>query len=277
VTTQLHHPALQAPLLKEEGTAQSSPFQGGVDPLFNRGDGVVSSFLMREEEGVFSAKYYMQLDIKTFFPSIDRKILSALAEGLIRKAVNNSVWTEEMLRLAKRIIFHDAASDFYYKGDSELKALVPKEKSLIYQKQGKGLPIGNYTSQFFANLYLNEVDQYIKRILKCKYYVRYVDDLVIIGFADADFEALKKSINYFLREKLELVLNAKKSRIRPVANGIDFLGYFFKADHMLARRKVIGRMNKKLFSPMINNEKKNEIIASYFAHFKRADAWALAH
>ena len=219
--------------------------------------------------------HYLQLDIKTFFPSIDQKILFNIAERLIYRVAKNIEWAAEVRWLAKKIIFHNAAANYYYKGNPELKKLIPPEKSLVGRAAGKGLPIGNYTSQFFANLYLNELDQFIKRELKCKHYVRYVDDLVMLGADRSEFDGWIIKINDFLKNKLALKLNEKKIRARPVASGIDFLGYFIKADYVLVRRAVVRRLRKRLFGSAENREQLLQTISSYMAHFKHADSWKL--
>ena len=226
--------------------------------------------------------HYLQLDIKTFFPSIDQKILFSIAERLIWRVAKNIEWAGEMTWLSRRIIFHNAAANYYYKGKPELKKLIPPEKSLVGRQPGRGLPIGNYTSQFFANLYLNELDQFIKRDLRCRNYVRYVDDLVLVHADKSDFDGWTERINDFLKNKLALRLNEKKIRARPVASGIDFLGYFIKADYVLVRRAVVRRLHKRLFAPASptdvpteNRELLLQTISSYFAHFKFADSWRL--
>lgn len=219
--------------------------------------------------------YYGQLDIKTFFPSIDQEILFKVTKKLILKVKQNLEWKKEMLWLSRVIIFHNAVSDYVYKGEKKLIDLVPKGKSLTEQKPSKGLPIGNYTSQFFANLYLNELDQFIKNELRIKKYIRYVDDIVVISKGKDDLPKLEYQINNFLKERLDLELNRKKTKIKAVKNGVDFLGYFIKKDYSLVRRSVIGRMNKKLYAKDINKKKKQEALSSYFAHYRHANSYQL--
>ena len=129
----------------------------------------------RERETKDSRLFYLQAGISSFFTSIDQKILF----GLIRKRIKNP----EILWLSKTIIFHDCARDIAPKIQSQPRLFekLPPEKSLFKVARGKGLPIGNLTSQFFANVYLNELDQFVKHNLKAKFYVRYVDDFVILG------------------------------------------------------------------------------------------------
>lgn len=190
--------------------------------------------------------YFLQLDIKTFFPSIDKGVLFGLTERLIHNIVKNNRWEHEMLWLARLIIWHDPTLSYKYRGDPRLKALVPREKSLVFQPKGRGLPIGNYTSQFFANLYLNELDHFVKRTLRCRQYVRYVDDLILLGTDPVCLRRWRDEIGRFLFVRLGMSLHPKKTRLQGVAQGIDFLGYFLKTEYTLVRRKVVKRLKGKL-------------------------------
>ncbi len=94
------------------------------------------------------------------------------------------------------------------------------------------MPLGNLTSQFFANIYLNELDYFVKHKLKVKYYIRYVDDFVILHSSKSQLKIWKQKINEFLKNKLSLELHPDKSRIISLSKGIDFVGfrnyYYFK-------------------------------------------------
>ena len=109
-----------------------------------------------------------------------------------------------------------------------------------------GMPLGNLTSQFFANIYLNELDYFVKYQLKVKYYIRYVDDFVILHFSKEQLEEWKDKINYFLNNNLRLQLHPEKSKIIPLSRGIEFVGfrnfYYFK----LLRRRNIKNMESKI-------------------------------
>ena len=108
------------------------------------------------------------------------------------------------------------------------------------------MPLGNLTSQFFANVYLNELDYFVKHELKAKYYIRYVDDFVILHNSKSQLEKWKKEINRFLIEELKLELHPQKSKIIPLSKGIDFVGfrnfYYFK----LLRKRNIKNMERKI-------------------------------
>ena len=119
------------------------------------------------------------------------------------------------------------------------------EEILYAQKREKGLEIGNYTSQMFANIYLNVIDQYIKHILKIKYYLRYMDDSVLFVKTKQEAKELLEKITIFLREKLELELN-KKTQIFKSKQGVNFCGYKISAYRLKLRDKGKRKLKKKV-------------------------------
>lgn len=129
-----------------------------------------------------SPAYFLQLDIHNFFNSIDRPILFKLLQKRLGKAIKQGKLEREeaeTLRwLCHVLLKHDLNSDVKYLGRSKDFARVPAHKRFGALGENKGLPIGNLTSQFFANVYLNELDQFVKHQLKCRHYLRYVDDCV---------------------------------------------------------------------------------------------------
>jgi len=108
------------------------------------------------------------------------------------------------------------------------------------------MPLGNHTSQFFANLYLNELDQFVKHILKAKYYIRYVDDFVILYNSKEQLEEWKLRINNFLRDKLKLELHKDKSKVIPLSRGIDFVGFRVFYHFKLVRKRNVRKMKYKI-------------------------------
>jgi hypothetical protein len=262
---------------------------------------IYDSYACRKDKGAHKAvlrlrkfsrqnKYYLQIDVKNFFTSIDKNTLySIFLKGKFNK---------ETRSLLKKMIFHDPTSNYYLKGDGNLFSKIPPCKSLFYTPKNRGLPIGNLTSQFFANVYLNEVDQYIKRTLKVKHYIRYVDDMILLSDDKNQLLKWRDEINGFLSEKLKLSLHPGKDRIGAVENGIDFLGYIVRPNYILSRRRVAGNLKKKLnlfnkgYYLLSNNQKQislplssnptDEEIArmlttvnSYYGHFKHADTYNL--
>ena len=131
--------------------------------------------------------------------------------------------------LAKIIIFQDPIHPLpIFTGNKKLLSLVPKEKSLFYTPKDKGLPIGSFTSQFFANIYLNELDQFVKHRLKAKFYIRYVDDFILLANEREQLIGWMREIEEFLKIRLEFRLHPKRRKLQPISNGIDFLGYIVR-------------------------------------------------
>ncbi len=112
--------------------------------------------------------------------------------------------------------------------------------------QKKGMPLGNLTSQFFANIYLNELDYFIKHELKAKYYLRYVDDFVILHKSKIQLEEWKLKINCFLRKELKLELHKDKSKVISLSKGIDFVGFRNFYHFRLLRTRNIRKMLFKI-------------------------------
>ena len=108
------------------------------------------------------------------------------------------------------------------------------------------MPLGNLTSQFFANVYLNELDYFVKHKLKAKYYIRYVDDFIILHEGKEKLETWKKEVELFLKEKLKLDLHPDKSKIIYLSKGIDFVGFRNLWHHRLLRKRNIRSMFKKI-------------------------------
>lgn len=182
--------------------------------------------------------YCLKADIRHYFDEVDH--------GILLKLISRKIKDRKVINLINKIIKN-------------------------YSNE-KGMPLGNLTSQFFANIYLNELDYFVKHKLKIKYYVRYVDDFVIL---DSSKETLQMggAIDSFLREKLKLELHPEKSRIIPLAKGIDFVGfrnfYHFK---LLRKRNVKNMKNKiKLFS---GGKMSYEKLIESFEGWKAYAKWA---
>lgn len=114
------------------------------------------------------------------------------------------------------------------------------------QDSKKGMPLGNLTSQFFANVYLNELDYFIKHELKAIYYIRYVDDFIILHQSKQQLMLWKEEINEFLKNKLKLELHPQKSRIIPLSRGVDFVGFKNFCRFRLPRKRNIRSMQRKI-------------------------------
>jgi len=145
-------------------------------------------------------------------------------------------------------------------------------------RTGIGMPLGNLTSQFFANVYLHELDYFAKHTLKVRYYVRYVDDFVILHKSKEQLVIWKKAIERFLRDNLKLELHPQKSRIIPLSKGVDFVGfrnfYYFR----LLRKRNVGKMRVKIrlfLKDELSPKKFIEIFQGWNAYAKWANAYKL--
>ena len=166
---------------------------------------------MRHCKEIWKEYYILKMDIAKYFDNINKKILLEIIERKIKD--KNLIW------LIKEILYA--------------------------QKREKGLEIGNYTSQMFANIYLNEIDQYIKHNLKIKYYCRYLDDSVLIVKTKKEAKKVLKEIKKFLKDHLELELN-KKTQIFKNKQGVNFCGYKINEYRMKIRDKGKRKLKKKI-------------------------------
>ena len=146
--------------------------------------------------------------------------------------------------LLEKIIFSDPIKDCIYKWDKNLKKLIKSEKSLFFTEKSVWLPIWNYSSQFFVNIYLNDLDLYIKSLWFLHF--RYVDDLVIFWNNFSELSNLEKKINNYLEINLNQTLAKQKTKLKPIKHWIDFLWYFVKPYCLYIRNRVKSSFIKKL-------------------------------
>jgi len=160
--------------------------------------------------------YALKCDIRKFFDSIDHRVLI----GLIEKEVK----------------------------DKRLRILIRKIIGSFSTAPGKGLPLGNVTSQLFANVYLNELDRYAKRELKARCYARYCDDFGIVSDSREYLGDCVEKIRRFCKERLFLDLHPRKIVIRKISQGVDFLGYVLLPHRRVLRTHTRARLLKKLIN-----------------------------
>lgn len=211
--------------------------------------------------------FFLKLDIQAFFRSIDKDILFNLLQKKIVSLHKEPEWKEDMLWLCRTIISHDPVKDHVFCGQYP-KNTIPASKSLFYAN-GRGLPIGNLTSQFFANVYMNELDQYIHSLGFT--HIRYVDDFVIFSTKKEELTALISKIDEFLKQHLHLSLHPKKIILQHSSKGVDFLGYFLRPKYTLVRKRIVSRLKKK----MRQGNAKSPVLNSYFGHFRHANTFNL--
>jgi hypothetical protein len=216
--------------------------------------------------------YYGLFDIANFFGSIDKSILFDCVKQTITQVSKPPWWKDEVLWLAHTIIFHNPAGNYFYKGDPGLRAQVPAYKSLIGKDGTVGMPIGNLTSQFLANVYLHELDAFVTQTLGIKGYGRYVDDFVIFADSKEDIRIWRKRITFFLIQKLHLTLHPRKAQIQPTRHGIPFVGYFIKPWGITVRRNVVKTLKRKMYRWNIhyNTQAVVSSLNSYYGHFGKA-------
>lgn len=180
---------------------------------------------MRKMKRAYRDYYILKMDIRKYFNSIDKKILY--------KILTRRIKDEKLLWLIRQI--------------------------LTAQKRQKGIEIGNYTSQTFANIYLNELDQYATRKLKVPFYYRYMDDIVILFKTKKDAKEALDKIKKFLKEHLELELNDKTNIFRG-KQGVNCCGYKINENRMKVRDKGKKKFKKKV--KKLLREIKNENLSS---------------
>ncbi|MBI5047640.1 MAG: hypothetical protein HZB54_01630, partial [Deltaproteobacteria bacterium] len=212
------------------------------DKGLHRAVETVREFIRRGSENGRKKLYFIHMDIRNFFMTIDRKILFQMLDKKLRRLSAH----DDLLWLAQVIIFHSPTENCILKGKEHLIKQMPPHKSLFHAPENRGLPVGNLTSQFFANLYLNELDQYVKHTIKHRYYVRYCDDFLILDVSPERLKEIKERIKEFVADKLNLSFNDRYNSIIPVSNGIDFLGYVIRQDYTLVRRRVVNNLKTKL-------------------------------
>jgi retron-type reverse transcriptase len=174
--------------------------------------------------------WYLKLDIANFFVSIDKRIL----RELLAARITEPWW----MRLASTVLFHDPRQDFELRGSPALQDLVPSHKRLASQPAHRGLPIGNLSSQFFANVYLDVLDQFVKHRIGCHHYVRYVDDFILLHESPQWLNQAKTKIEQLLADRLGLQLNPTKTILQPVDRGVDFVGQVIKPWRRTLRRRT---------------------------------------
>jgi len=175
--------------------------------------------------------WYLKLDLANFFVAIDKRIL--------REQLATKITEPWWLALAETILFHDPRGDFELRGNADLLSLVPAHKRLVNQPAHLGLPIGNLSSQFFANVYLDALDQFVKHRIGARHYVRYVDDFILLHTSPQWLNEARNAIAAFLPERLHARLNDRKTILQPVDRGVDFVGQVIKPWRRVTRKQTL--------------------------------------
>jgi len=209
------------------------------DSYANRGGKGTHKAILRYQKFARKNKYVLKIDIKKYFPSIVHNIL--------KQQIRKKISCEDTLWLIDKIIDNSNQQE-----DPGL--IFPGDDLFTNIEIKKGIPIGNLTSQFFANIYLNGLDHFIKEKLMCKYYIRYVDDMVIFENDKELLYGIKYKIRDFLYN-LRLQLHERKTRLFRVSDGMGFLGHRVFQDFRLLKKENLRRFRKRLKKQLIMYKK----------------------
>jgi RNA-directed DNA polymerase len=227
----LHHAITRIFYPVFEPTFITNSFSCRVGKGSHKGVNTLRTMLRKESLNNTRQCYVLKCDVRKFFDSVDHSILLSILRRRIKDP--DTLWLLENI----------------------IESYVSERSDLFYKR---GVPIGNLTSQLFANIYMNEFDQFVKHNLKIKYYGRYTDDFVIVSKDREYLASLIDPINTFLSEQLGLELHPEKVEILPYGRGIDFLGYVIFPHHTLVRKRSKKRVMRK-FEETIRQYRRKEI------------------
>lgn len=215
--------------------------------------------------------YILKLDLQGFFMSIDRSLLSDMLREFIGSRYD-APDKELLLRLTELIVMNDCTEGCVTKSKPESWTGLPVNKSLLFQRRrgitSKGLPIGNLTSQIYANYYLSAFDHYMKSELKVRYYGRYVDDFFVVHNDKQYLMGLIPEIERFLKERLGLTLHPNKRSLHHYQQGIQFVGAYLLPNRIYIARRTKGNFYARIHG--INQrvrENKERLSESELQHF----------
>ncbi len=231
-----------------------------IEPIFDKRF-FAHSYACRKDKGTHSASaqlsrwvrnltfeekplYALKADIHSYFKSIDHGRLKAIIRRVIKDAA--ALWLIDLI---------------IDSGDAS----------------GRGIPVGNLTSQLFANIYLDTLDKFIKEELRVRHYIRYMDDFVILSDDKKELQRILEAVEAFLRDKLDLSLNPKTT-ILNAKNGVDFCGYRHFYDHKKVRRRSIRNMCRTVKAwraGKIDPERFEKSYRSWQGHIQHADSYGL--
>jgi hypothetical protein len=213
-------------------------------------------------------RYVLQCDLRRFFPSVDHAILYAQLGRVIGD--EDVMWLVDQVLASGAGVLAGEYAMVWFPGDDLLAAVRPR-----------GLPIGNLTSQFWANVHLNDVDQYVKRTLRCRGYLRYVDDFLLFADDKPTLHAWRQAVIERLA-CLRLTLHERRAQVYPVTEGIPFLGFRVFPDHRrlrsrrgLAARRRLQALARRCASGEVDVARLTAGVQGWVAHAAHGDTWGL--
>jgi len=224
--------------------------------------------LDRTQEYARRHRYVLQCDVRQFFPSIDHAILQNELARLIRD--ERALWLCSQILKSGEGVLSEEYEMAWFEGDDLFSAERPR-----------GLPIGNLTSQFWANVYLNGFDHFVKRELKCPAYVRYVDDFLLFSDDSRILLGWRNAVIRYLAD-LRLTLHEEAAQVYPVSTGIPFLGFRVYPSHRRVKSRKVIHFRRKLRRLMVEYthggcalDTIHASIQGWVNHVRYADTWGL--
>jgi retron-type reverse transcriptase len=252
------------------------------------GIGRVRDMCRKESHNWQRPCYAMHLDIRGYFMHIVRKKLLDIALGSLHKMASHRIckasrqtWNDTMdmdfvCWLTEVIVMLDPRVNCVIVGELSDWEGLDAAKSMLHLEDGLGLPIGNLTSQLFSNVYMNPFDQFVKRVLKCRHYGRYVDDGIIVSHSKEHLLSLVPEIRRFLRDELGLELHMGKLSISEVSKGVEFLGAYIKPYRIYPSRRTLDRVIQKIsLLDFTNPRKVLRSVNSYLGLFQHTSSYNL--
>lgn len=206
-------------------------------------------------------KWVLQMDIANFFVSINKQILDA--------QLTAGIDDPYPLHLTRQVLHNDPTGDCIFTGNPANLKRIPARKSL-FNAGGNGLPIGNLTSQLEANIHMDPIDQFAKRVLKLKHYVRYMDDIFIVGDSAEQMVALASTLTAFAKDSLALTFHPQKTHIQPAHMGVNFVGFILRPHARYLRRRTIAGAHQKIYKHKRNLA---QSLNSYLGLMRHANCW----
>ena len=214
--------------------------------------------------------WVLKFDLLGYFVSLDRrKLLSRVEFGLNRQYPEGGEMYRTLRFLWRKVLLDDPVDGVKKISPEEDFWLIPRGKSLFYQEYGKGIVVGNLSSQLVSNIYLDQLDRYIKYELKYKYYGRYCDDFFIMVKKD-ELEKAKRDvgkIERYLREELDVKLHPNKRYIQKIDKGLPFLGVMIYPRRIVPGRRVVLNFRNAV-KRVIAGELDPDVVQSYVAYME---------
>lgn len=201
----------------------------------------VDRFIRKCSKNYTEDSYVLKLDIQGFFMHINKHILHDKLTNFIERNYHLND-KSIILQLIRKIVFNSPTKGCIIKGCKSNWRSLPRNKSLFHANKGVGLPIGNLTSQVFANFYMDAFDHFIKHDLAIKYYGRYVDDFVIVHHSKRFLQDVIPKISRFLYSTLNLKIHPRKIYLQHIKKGVQFVGAVIKPNRIYIANRTKGNM-----------------------------------